>query len=53
MATGQEKLNFYLPPDEAAEFRRIVEDQNRTITAVLRQAVRRIIAEHKASSPPV
>lgn len=52
MATKQEKLNFYLPPDEAAEFRQVVEEQNRTITAVLRQAVRRVVREHKASSPP-
>jgi hypothetical protein len=53
VATEQEKLNFYIPPAEAKEFRRVAEEQNRTISALLRQAVRRIIAEHKASSPPV
>lgn len=52
MATEQEKLSFYMPPAEAAEFRVVAEEQNRTITALLRQAVRRIIAEHKASPPP-
>lgn len=53
MATEQEKICVYIPPAEATEFRRVVEEQDRTITAVLRQAIRRIIAEHKATPPPV
>lgn len=53
MATAQEKLSFYIPPNEAAEFRQVVEEQNRTISAVLRQAIRRIVAEHKSVTPPV
>lgn len=48
MATDQEGIKFYIPRDEGQQFRKVAEEQNRTITALLRQAVRRIIEEHEA-----
>lgn len=47
MATLQEPLKTYLPADEAAEFRRLVAEEDKTVTAVLRRMIRTYIAERK------
>lgn len=51
MATAQEKLNFYLPREEASELRRVAKEQRRTMTEILRHAARQIIADHTSNGP--
>jgi hypothetical protein len=41
MATEQEKLNFYLPVDEAAWVRETCETEQRSITGYMRLLIRR------------
>jgi hypothetical protein len=49
VATEQEGIKVYIPRDEAAEFKRLVEDEDKTITAVLRRLIRNYIASRKAT----
>lgn len=50
MATDQEALKFYIPRDEASEFKRLVASQDKTMTAVLRRLIREYIAKAKAAA---
>ncbi len=50
MATEQEKVSVYIPADEAADFKRLVEAEERTITAVLRRLIRDYIAERQEAA---
>jgi hypothetical protein len=50
MTTQQDKVSVYLPADEAEEFKTLVADQDKTITAVLRRLIREYIAEAKAAA---
>jgi hypothetical protein len=45
MTTGQEGIKFYLPPDEAAELRRLVAAEDRPMAVVIRRLIRQYIAE--------
>ncbi len=50
MATDQEGVKVYIPRDEAAEFKQVVADEDKTITAVLRRLIREYVAARKAAA---
>jgi hypothetical protein len=47
MATDQEPIKFWIPREDAAEFRRLVAIEDRTMTAVIRRLIREYIAASK------
>jgi len=49
MATAQEPIKVYLPRAEAAEFKRLVVEEDRTIAAVMRRLIRDYIASRAAA----
>ena len=44
MATDQNKITFYVAPDEREQFQAIIKAEDKTMTAVLRRFVRGYIA---------
>ncbi len=48
MATDKRKIAFYLPDDLEEEFRRLIKDDRRSITAVLTLMVEEYVAAAKA-----
>ncbi len=47
MATGQQGVKFYIPREEAEEFKRRVAAKDSTITAVLRRLIREYNAKEQ------
>jgi hypothetical protein len=47
MTTNQEPIKFWIPREDAAEFRRLVAIEDRTMTAVIRRLIREYIAASK------
>lgn len=45
MATDQDYLKVYLPAAEAAAFKSVVREEDKTVTAVLRRLIREYIAD--------
>lgn len=47
MTTKQEGIKFYLSHEDAAEFRRLIAIEDRTMAAVIRRLIREYIAASK------
>lgn len=47
MATEQEGIKFYIPREDADEFRRLLAANDRTMSAVIRRLIREYIAAAK------
>lgn len=50
VATEQEGVKVYIPRDEAAEFKRVVAAEDKTITAVLRRLMREYVAKAREAA---
>jgi hypothetical protein len=47
MTTDQQPIKFWIPRADAAEFRRLLKEEDRTMSAVLRRMIREYIAASK------
>jgi hypothetical protein len=47
MTTQQEPIKFWIPKEDADEFRRLVAADDRTMSAVLRRMIREYVAAAK------
>ncbi len=53
MATEQEGIKIYLPADEAQQLRDRAKLEDRTVTAIVRRAIRAYLAEQEAAEAAV